>query len=474
MAKSVLKFLEKEEEELVHAQSIRVLEEIGVMIHSETVLDMLGAAGAMIDKKKKIARLPENIIMEALKRAPKEFVLCARDPKKDVVLPAKEFPYIATNGLSIYMTDLDTGKKRETTRKDLAMFARLADSLDAVGFFWPQVTASEVPDMAHNVHELWTSLQNTVKHVQGDSVNADDAKMQIRLAALVAGGEKELRRRPIFSVTDCPIAPLSFEKGAVEAQVEFAKAGIPISSMSMSLSGMSSPVTVAGTIVNANAENLASITITQFANPGAPHLYASESTPIDMSSGMINYKANECPMIASALAQMAKRYRLPCVVGQWGADGDEPGLKVSFNELSTVAMTMLSGTDCCSGMGGLESAKGGSLEQMVIDAYLWDNFKPILRNMTISEETIAFDVMKQVGHGNSYLGHPHTARYLRKELFFPDKKKMAWEATLSTKMVAEAREIVRKTLKEHHVEPIDKDIVKQGDEMIRGFERGLR
>ena len=474
MARSVLKFLDKEEEELVHAQSIRVLEELGVMIRSEHVLEMLRQKGALVDEKKRIARLPEALVLESLKKAPKEFVLCARDKKKDVALPAREFPYIATNGLSIYMTDLETGKKRDTTRKDLAMFARLADSLDAVSFFWPQVTASEVPGMAHNVHELWTSLQNTVKHVQGDSVNAEDARMQIRLATLVAGGEKELRRRPIFSVTDCPIAPLSFEKGAVEAQVEFARAGIPISSMSMSLSGMSSPITVAGTIVNANVENLASITITQTASPGAPHLYASESTPIDMSSGMINYKANECPMIASALAQMAKRYGLPSVVGQWGADGDEPGLKVSFNELATIAMTMLSGTDCCSGMGGLESAKGGSLEQMVIDAYLWENFKPILRNMTINEETMAFDVMKQVGHGNSFLSHPHTAKFLRRELFFPDRKKLAWEATLSSKMVGEAREIVKRTLKEHEVEPIDGDILETGDKMIKEFEKSLR
>lgn len=474
MAKSILRFLEKDEEELIHTKSIKVLEELGVMIHSDRVLDMLSSNGAIIDKKRKIARLPESVVLEALRRAPKEFVLCARNPGKDIILPTKNYPYISTNGLSIYMTDLKTGKKRATTRKDLAMFAKLADYLDAVGFFWPQVTASEVPEMAHNVHELWTSLQNTVKHVQGDSVNAGDAQMQIRLATLVAGDEKELRKRPIFSVTCCPIAPLSFERGAVEAQVEFARARVPISSMSMSLSGMSSPVTIAGTIVNANVENLASITITQTASPGAPHIYASESTPIDMSSGTINYKANECPMIASALAQMAKRYGLPCMVGQWGADGKEPGLPLSFNELATIAMTMLSGTDCCSGMGGLESAKGGSLEQMVIDAYLWDNFKPILRNMTISEETMAFDVMKQVGHGNSYLSHPHTTKLLRKELFFPDKKKMAWEATLSTKMVAEAKEMVKKILSEHQVDPIDKDIIKEGDKIIREFEKSLR
>ncbi|MDH4122855.1 MAG: trimethylamine methyltransferase family protein [Thermoplasmata archaeon] len=473
MAKSVLKFLNREEEDLIHAQSLKILEELGVLIHSKSVLRLLKDNGAIVDENKMITKLPENMVIDALKKTPKEFCLYGRDPKNDVMLPAKEFPYISTNGLSVYMTDLETGDKRKTTRRDLAMFAKLADSLDEVGFFWPQVTATDVPDMAHNVHELWTSFQNTTKHIQGDSVNADDARMQVKLGSLIAGGEDELRKRPIFSVTCCPIAPLMFEKGAIEGQVEFAKAGVPVSSMSMSLSGLSSPVTVAGTIVNANAENLASITITQTANPGAPHLYASESTPINMTTGMINYKANESPMIASALAQMALRYKMPCLVGQWGVDGDKPGILISFNELATIAMTMLSGTDCCSGMGGLESAKGGSLEQMVIDSYLWDNFKPILRNMVVDRDMMAFDVMREVGQGNSYLKHPHTAKYFRKELFFPDKKKMAWEKTQSSDMVAEAKAIVKSKLKEHYVEPLDGNVIKQGDEMIKEFEKSL-
>jgi trimethylamine--corrinoid protein Co-methyltransferase len=467
-----MNFLESREEELVHVQSIRILEELGVLIRSNSVLSMLGEAGAIVDEKKMIAKIPRSIVIDALKSCPKDFRLCARDPKKDVILPTKEYPYVATNGLAVYMTDLETGKKRPTTRKDLAMFAKLADSLDEVGFFWPEVTATDVSVHAHTVHELWVSLQSGTKHVQGDSVSAEDAKVQIRIGTLVAGGEKELRKRPIVSVVCCPIAPLSFEKNSVEGQVQFAKAGVPIASMSMSLSGMSSPITVAGTIVNANAENLASIVITQTASKGAPHIYSSESTPMDMSTGAINYFANENPMIAAALTQMARRYGLPCMIGQWGVDGDEPGMQKSFNEVATVALTVMSGTDCCSGMGGLESARGASLEQMIIDAYLWSNFRPILRDITISEEMIAFDVMKQVGQGNTFLTHPHTVKY-SKELHLPEKSKLAWEATLSNKMVADAKKEVRKRLEEHEVAQIDRDIVKQGDEVIRQFEESL-
>ena len=472
MAKSVMKFLDHHEEDLVHSQSIRILEELGVLIRSNSVLRMLANAGAVVDEKKMIAKIPENVVIDALKSSPKEFRLCARDPKKDVILPAEQYPYIATNGLATYMTDLETGKKRATTRKDLAMFAKLADSLDEVGFFWPEVTAADVPVNAHTVHELWVSLQNGTKHVQGDSISADDAKVQTRIGALVVGGENELRKRPILSVVCCPIAPLSFEKHAVEGQIEFAKAGIPVVSMSMSLSGMSAPITIAGTIVNANAENLASIVITQTASKGAPHIYSSDSTPMNLSTGAINYFANECPMIAAALTQMARRYGLPCMIGGWGVEGDEPGIQKSFNELLTIALTVMNGTDCCSGMGGLESAKGASLEQMVIDAYLWSNFKPILRNITVSKEMIAFDIMRQVGQGGTFLTNPHTVKY-SKELHLPDKAKLAWEATLSSRMIADAKQVVMKTLKEHEVPQIDRDIVRQGDEMIRQYEKSL-
>jgi len=470
LAKSAIRFLDSREEELIHAQSIRVLEELGVLVRSNSVLKMLGKAGAIVDEKKMIAKIPGDIVVDALNSCPKEFRLCARNPEKDVVLPTKKFPYVATNGLAVYMTDLESGKKRATTRKDLAMFAKLADALDEVGFFWPEVTASDVGLHVHTVHELWVSLQNGTKHVQGDSVSAEDARTQIRIGTLVAGGEEELRKRPILSVVCCPIAPLSFEKDAVEGQVEFARAGVPIVSLSMSLSGMSSPITIGGTIVNANAENLASVVITQTACKGTPHIYSSESTPMDVTTGGINYFANENPMIAAALAQMARRYGLPCMIGQWGVDGDEPGIGKSFNELATVALTVMSGTDCCSGMGGLEAAKGASLEQMVIDAYIWTNFKPILRDITISEETVAFDVMKQVGQGNTFLTNPHTVK-CSNELYIPEKAKLAWEATLSNNMVAEAREVAKKTLEQHEVPLIDKDIVKQGDEAIRQFEK---
>lgn len=455
----------------MHDKGLEILRDIGVLVRSPSVLNMLGASGAEIDRQKGIARIPEELVAEAVRKAPKRFRLCGRDPKRDLEIPVDGPPYISTDGLSVYMTDLDTGEKRGTTRKDLATFARLADALDAVSFLWPQVTASDVPPATHALHEVWVTLQNSTKHVQGDAVSAGDARAQIELASLVVGGQEELRKRPIISVTACPIAPLSFERQAVEAQVEFARAGVPVSSMSMSLAGLSSPVTLAGTIANANAENLASLVITQSAAPGAPHIYASESTPMDPTLGKISYSATEAPLLTAALVQMARRYGLPCMVGQWGVNGTRPGMPVSFSELYSIASTTMAGGDLCSGMGGLDDAKGGSLEQMVIDAALWEHCRAALRNFVVNEETVALDVLRNVGHGNTFLKHPHTRMNFRRELYFRNPARLVWEATLSDGMVSEAREIAKTLLREHEVPPIERDILGQGNEIVAKSER---
>ncbi|HDP96299.1 MAG TPA: hypothetical protein ENN25_01210 [Euryarchaeota archaeon] len=475
MATIRLNFLSEEEEDIIHAQSIKTLEQIGVKVHSEKVLEQLNQMGANVDLKSKIAKIPEDLVKESLDKAPKRIRLCARDPKRDLEIPVKSYPYTATNGLAIEILDLDTGKLRSSTRKDIADFVRLGDALDSVDYLWTSLTATDVPQLTHGSHEIWAALQNTTKHVQGVTVQSGlDARKQIELASLVVGGEEELMKRPIISVISCPIAPLTFEKGAIEAQVEFAKAGLPVCSMSMSLGGLSSPVTLAGTIANVNTENLASIVISQSFAPGAPHVYTSESTPIEMKTGIINYNAPEVPLISAAAGQMARRYGLPCMVAGCGTNGGRmPGIQGSFCEITSGFLPLMSGTDLAAGMGSIDVAKGCSFEQLVIDAYLWEQYRSFMRDFVVDSESIALDVVKEVGHGNSFLTHPHTAKNFKKELFFWDKKKLAWQATLSTDMVPEAREVAKKLLKEHKVVSLDPDILQKGDKILRDYEKQM-
>jgi trimethylamine--corrinoid protein Co-methyltransferase len=359
MARAEMSFLNQREEELIHQQSIVTLETIGVKVHSRPVLQLLEEKGARVDYDTMIARLPEAMVEQALETAPSEFALCARNPERDLALPAHPYPHATTSGLATNVIDWRTGEYRASMREDAGEFAKLGDALDAVDFLWTSLTAGDVPSGAHGPHELWVTMQNTSKHVQGVTVqSAEDANVQIELAALVAGGRDALRERPLMSVISCPIAPLAFEEGAIEAQVEFAKAGIPICSLSMSVGGISAPITVAGTVTNANTENLASLTITQAACPGSPHVYTSESAPMNMQTGTINYSAPEKALISIALSQLARRYRLPCFVADISCGSEiQPNIN-PFGDLAIQFLGIASNTDILTGMGSVDTAMG--------------------------------------------------------------------------------------------------------------------
>jgi len=472
MARVETTFLNQREEDLIHEQSIKCLAEIGVRIRSQSVLKLLDEKGASVDYDAMIAAIPEPMVEASLAMAPKEFTLCARDPGHDLKLPARPYPHATTSGLAISVTDYRTGEYRRSTRKDLAEFSRLGDALDQLDFLWASMTPDDVPELAHGPHEIWTTMQNTSKHVQGVTVqSAEDARVQIELAALIAGGKEALRSRPLISMISCPVAPLSFEGGAIEAQVEFAKAGIPICSMSMSQGGVTAPVTVAGTLVNVNAENLASIAITQAASPGSPHVYTSESAPMDMRTGSINYGAPEKSLLCIGAGQMARRYGLPCLVADLGFGDDVHGSISSFETLAIQFLGLASHTDIVTGMGCIDDAKGLSFEQLVIDSYVWECFREFMKEVEISEEKIGFDTIKSVGPGQEFMTSRHTLQHMRKELTFWDEGKLAMLSKDRASMVAEANSIARQLLKDHVVLPVDESVIREGDEIIETYER---
>jgi trimethylamine:corrinoid methyltransferase-like protein len=176
-------------------------------------------------------------------------------------------------------------------------------------------------------------------------------------------------------------------------------------------------------------------------------------------------------MISAAAGQMARRYRRSCMVANWGMGGKGLGIQESLSEAFAYALGVFSGSDLISGIGGLDSAKGCSMEQMVLDSIIWDNFRAFLREFTFDEESAALSVMREVGHGNSYLSHPHTGRTFRKELHFWDKGSLALEATFFSKMLPKARKIAKELLKEHEVPTLDREVVRKGSLLLKRHDR---
>jgi trimethylamine--corrinoid protein Co-methyltransferase len=240
------------------------------------------------------------------------------------------------------------------------------------------------------------------------------------------------------------------------------------------MSGGTTPVTVAGTLVNANAENLASLVITQAASPGSPHVYTSESAPMDMKTGAMNYSAPEKSLLSIGLGQLAKRYSLPCLVADIGFGDDVRGGITSFENLAVQFLGVASYTDIVTGMGSVDDAKGISFEQLVIDAYIWECVREFMKEVEISEERIGFDLIKAVGPGQEFMTSRHTLQYMRSELTHWDEGKLEMLSGDPASLLAESKNVVSRHLKDHRVLPVDEDVIQQGDKIIEAYEERVR
>ena len=470
--RGVLTFLSEEEVGWIHEASLRILKETGIKALSEKVRRLLGENGA--DVNGDIVKIPGSLVEEAIKKVPERITLCAREPKCDLKLPAGEFPFLATSGFSPFVDDLETGKRRKPTRSDLRDFAVVSDYLNTVDFFWPTIIPGEIAPPLQELYALAISFENNRKHIQCSCVTEKTALWQIRLATAIAGGEEELKKRPLFSTIHCPVAPLTFEKDSSEAMVVLAKAGIPTAPMTMVLAATTAPVTIAGTIAVANAEELAALVIVECANPGAPMIYTSEAAPANMKTGEINYKAPEYPLICAGVAQMARFYKIPDLVSDISLE-EAPFDPLSFERnVLKVAMSFMGRTDISPWLGSRDLALSASLDQLVLDAEVCEHARAYLRRFELNGDTLALDVIHKVGAGGHFLGERHTVEHFKKEI---------WNRTLADTFVLDpmskgsfserAKAKVKEILSTHKAPPIKEAVHKKMEQILKDAEKDI-
>jgi len=466
-----LTLLSDDELERIHETSLKILEEIGIKVLSKKVQSLLAENDAEVDSARSIVKIPSSLVEEAVKKAPKEIVLCGRNSKFNLNLPVKDFTFIATSGYSTFMRDFETGEKRMTRASDLRDFAILADYLNGADFFDSIVAPTELPPPVQTVHSLAISFEHTEKHVLNRALNEKQAKWQIKLASAVVGDEEKLRKNPIFCSVNCPVSPLLFEEGSSEAMVELAIAGIPVVPMSMALCGSTAPATIAGTLTIVNAENLGALVIVECASPGAPMVYCAESSSADMRTGAINYQAPEFPLIAAGATQLARLYKLPCYTTGIGMDETPDDWKSLTEASKRFALSQLGRGDISAGLGALENAESAALEQVILDVEAWEQAKAYLRRFKVNEETLGFDVIKKVGPGGNFLGLKHTLEHFQQEIWL--KKEAAILPSTGGSVVERAKLKVRQILSSHVPAQLDEEVKREINQILHDCEKDM-
>lgn len=415
MARARMSFLDSSEVQRIHSTTMRILSEVGVLIHSPSVRALAEEAGAVPSKDGRRTLIPEQAVKWALASASKSVLLASRDGKHDIRIPSGRL-HAANGGEGVFVRDLVTGESHSASSDDLRDFAILVNELPEVDFFWPMVGALEKPVHLKGMVELKTSLMYTTKHIQAMAADAAEARWMAEMAAIFTGGEEGLAKRPIVSAVECPISPLTFEKGLIEAQVELAKAGIPVVAMSASVAGLTSPVTLSGTIAQMSAENLASLFISQAARKGAPFVFSIDSSPGDLKTGSIDYGALEVPILRTGAGEMSRFYGLPSMVAGIGLENLTFNMVNEWEGVPHVSIQSMVPSDLGAGFGGVDMATGASLEQLVADAWIWGVAKEFSRDFDTSDQAISFETIRDAGMDGNFLGKRHTISRFRKEI----------------------------------------------------------
>jgi len=308
-----LNILNNDELEQIHSATLEVLFRTGIFVEDEEALEIFHGAGARVDKKTKVVKLPAHLVEDAIRWAPSSFVACGRSPENDVVLGSNRVTF--TNfGEGIVIKDIHTGELRETTKKDAREAARLIDALDNIDTYERAVLSHDVPHEVCALHNAEASLTNTAKHHWIGPMNGYCLDKIVEMGAAIAGGYKALKARPLITFNTCPVSPLKLVRDCCEIIMGSAKNGMAVNILSMGMAGGSTPVYTAGTLVVHNAELLSGLVLSKLTQKGTPVVYGSSTTAMDLRMAAASVGTPECAVINAAVARLARYYALPSFV----------------------------------------------------------------------------------------------------------------------------------------------------------------
>ncbi len=402
-----------EQVQRVHEASLEILNAVGLRVRHEKARTIFARHGARVDAETQIVRFPPAIIEEFRALIPPTFTFRGRDPKYDRTIP-QDGPLIVTGSSAPDIIDPVTGLERRSRSDDIARIAHLIHELPGYDVFSVSTLAEDAAPGQFTLARLYPALKNCLKPVRITTKDLDDAQKILRLGSLIAGSDEAYRAHPFITHHFCPVvSPLTMDFASTESLIFFAERKWPVYPSIVPNAGLTSPMSMAGTLAQGNAEFLAAATLMQMVEPGTPLIYATLPTVADMRTGAYASGGIECGMLHMAFAQMARYYDVPCggYIGLTNAkiNDAQSGFETG---MSTIA-GLLAGADMLNMGGLLDALKVFDFAKAVIDDEIAQMLKRVKRGLEFSEENLGLDVIAKVGPGGSFMVEPHTVKRMK-------------------------------------------------------------
>jgi len=465
---------DKQIEEL-HFATLQILERTGVAFECQEAIDILGEAGLDISDHNRV-KIPSYMVEQALRTAPKLITLYSREGEPAIVLNGQTGSHFGAQPGGFEILDPYTKKSRECYVEDIADMARVIDFLPNVEWAYAGTGFPSLPGVIADKVALLQLILNTTKPVACGVTDGSSLKDILELCSIIVGGEEQLRKKPFFIGASEPVSPLVQEKGAMEISLLCAEKGIPNFIYGMPIAGATTPATFAGTLAIASAEVLSQIVVLQLKYPGAPVIFGSLPSVMDMKTLIFPFGAPEMSLMVGALTELSHYYKLP-MFGTAGCTdasliGTQAGVEITYQLLTTA----LTGADLVHDIGLTYHDRMVSPELMVLADEVIGMVRVLMGGVEINDDTLPLDLIEQLGPRAYYLSERHTLRHFRK-FWVPkvfDRSFIKQEDTKDCEELLNQKTI--EILETHRTKSLPEDVIQELRKMEKTwFEReGLR
>ncbi len=456
-----LELLSKELINKIIEEAYIILEKQGIFVENSEALGLFKEAGMKINTSNQRVFITPELIQDCLDSTPSLIKMYDRSGEKEFIVGGDEV-HFDPGSTAVTILEHDTGDQRKADTKDLIRFDRLTDLMDNIDFQSTGIISSDVPDIISDSYRLYLGLKYCNKPIVTGTFRVEGFKPMFEMLVAIRGSEQKLSDKPLAIFDACPSPALKWSNLTTQSLIDSARAGIPSELISMGMTGATSPVTIAGTLVQHVAENLCGLIICQLAHKGAPVIFGGSPSSFDMRKGTTPMGAIETMMIDSGYTQIAKYLNLPSHAYMGLSDAkvndNQAGLESGIGSI----LAALSGVNVISGPGMMDFESCQSLEKLVIDNDICGMALRLVRGIAQRDDPIATDLFHGFTADTQFLSMPHTRKWYREEHIFSDiidRDTYDYWVSLGKKSSAErAKDKVKEILQEDIPSTLNADI----------------
>lgn len=454
----------------IHNASLEILARTGVRLHDEEAVNLLKKAGAFIAEGNRV-RIPAGLVEKALSTVPKRVTMYNRYGKPALYLEDYRC-YYGTGSDCLNIIDHRTGERRPSVLKDIEEGIRLCDALPYVDFVMSMFLPEDKDQRIYGQYQMEVMLNNTTKPIVFVTPDFEGCVDAVEMTEAVVGGAEALRQRPLIACYINVTSALVHNQEALQKLLYLSGKGLPYAYIPVTTGGINGPVTPAGSIALNNAGMLAGLVLSQLKREGSPFIAPGMGVgALDMSSMATVYFDADFKGLAAAMAHF---YNLPC----FGIGGVSESHMVDHETSAEAAISLfhetLFGANLIHDLGFLDGGLTGSFVQVVICNEIIRYLEHFMAPIEVSDETLALDIIDEMGPEGEYLSHDHTMTHFRK-IWIPDlfvrNDYETWQNAGSKNLTERATERVEKILAEHKPEPLPDDVVQAVNDIIQRAER---